>query len=83
MCPPPQKKKENSVPDNMEDQISIEKFFLSAQLGILKIKKKQKSKELSAGVNTMSGVFVVLSGLRTQCYLCEDAGSIPGIAQWG
>ena len=23
-----------------------------------------------------------LSGLRTPCYLCEDVGSIPGLAQW-
>ena len=23
-----------------------------------------------------------LSELRTQCSLCEDAGSIPGLAQW-
>ena len=23
-----------------------------------------------------------LSGLRTQCCLCEDVGSIPGLTQW-
>ena len=23
-----------------------------------------------------------LSGLKTPCRLCEDAGSIPGLAQW-
>ena len=23
-----------------------------------------------------------LTGLGTQCCLCEDAGSIPGLAQW-
>ena len=23
-----------------------------------------------------------LSGLRTPCNLCEDVGSIPGLAQW-
>ena len=23
-----------------------------------------------------------LSGLRTQHHVCEDAGSIPGLAQW-
>ena len=23
-----------------------------------------------------------LSGLRTQCFLCEDEGSIPGLCYW-
>ena len=30
----------------------------------------------------MNEVSVVSSRLRTQCCLCEDAGLIPGLAQW-
>ena len=45
---------------------------------------------VGVGVLPLSGLNLIssseflswLKGLRTQCCLCEDAGLIPGLAQW-
>ena len=54
------------------------------------LKKKDKKKKvhilrkMSCGPpqKLRAGVPIVALGLRTQHRVCEDAGSIPGLAQW-
>ena len=43
---------------------------------------KYKRTKFTFKKTTLLGVFLRLSVLKTQHSVCEDAGSIPGLAKW-
>ena len=48
----------------------------------MQLKKNKKGGIAQTRCGGLSGVPLWLSRLRTQHTLCEDTGSIPGLAQW-
>ena len=47
-----------------------------------KTTRKIKNKKTKIDISKIHQSILWHSELRTQCCLCEDASSIPGLAQW-